>query len=135
VFTAISIALILALAMLAAVAASARVPDPNRRWAVRAAGLAPLVALLAAHLVGGGIALLLVALALIGVLAWVAQPELAERLRGSAEQCARWLGRALDELANWEPVSMQTGQFAVRADVIGALIGLAVAVTLVLLFV
>jgi hypothetical protein len=30
---------------------------------------------------------------------------------------------------------MQTGQFAVRADVIGALVGLAVAVTLVLLLV
>jgi hypothetical protein len=133
--TAISIALILALAMLAAAAASARVPDPNRRWAVRAAGLAPLVAVLAAHLVGGGIALLLVALLLIGVLAWVAQPELAERLRAAAEQGARWLGRELDELASGEPVSMQTGQFAVRADVIGALVGLAVAVTLVLLLV
>jgi hypothetical protein len=135
VFTAVSIALIVALAMLAAVAASARVPDPRQRWAVRAAGLAPLLSLLAAQLVGGGLALLLVAAGLVGVLAWVAQPDLVDRLRTSAEPRARWLARALQELAYGEPVSVHTGQFAVRADVVGALVGLAVAVTLVLLLV
>jgi hypothetical protein len=135
VFTAISIALIVALAVLAAVAASARVSDPRRRWALRAAGLAPLLVLLAARLVGGGLALLLVAAGLIGLLAWVAQPDLVARLRASAESRGRWLARALQELAYGEPVSVHTGQFAVRADVVGALVGLAVAVILVLLVV
>jgi hypothetical protein len=135
VFTALSLALIVALAVLAAVAASARVADPRRRWALRAAGLAPLLALLAARLVGGGLALLLVVAGLVGVLAWVAQPGLVATLRGSTEARARWLARALQELAYGEPVSVHTGQFAIRADVVGALVGLAVAVILVLLLV
>lgn len=133
--TALSIAMIVAVALLAAVAVSGRVSDPRRRWALRGAGLAPLVALLCAALVGGGLALLLVAAGLIGLLAWVTDPQLVPRLRGSAEARASWLARALQELAYGEPMAVHAGQFAVRADVLGALLGLAVAVTLVLVLV
>jgi hypothetical protein len=52
---------------------------------------------------------------------------------GGGTRGAKRVGRAFGRLAYGEPTVVSAGQFAVRADVVGALLGLAVAVGLVVL--
>jgi hypothetical protein len=136
-FAALLVGLIVIYAGLLTLAVASRATDPRVRRALRYVGLAPLAAVVLARVIGVGATLVLLVLGVGAVMVWAGAP------RGESEESpfepmlerARRMGEAVRDLLYAEPVYANGRLNAVRADVLGALLGFTLAVAIVLLII
>ena len=134
-FAALLVGLIVIYAGLLTLAVASRATDPRVRRALRYVGLAPLAAVVLARVIGVGATLVLLVLGVGAVMVWAGAPRGEESPFEPLLERARRMADAGLDLLYAEPVYANGRLNAVRADVLGALLGFTLAVAIVLLLI